>query len=974
MPTPRSTDRGRGSKSVNEANSSANRRAKLTFQAAVRTKAATEGATEGVSSTAMAGGLLEGRSGGGGWQEVGKRRAVRHPPTARPRHEQGGAPLSVCPAGRRTAPLETYRTINTNNTPPPVPALQSRASCKSAGGPVSATPQEKRPSAGRNNPQAKRRHVEARQAASSSGQRTSPLVNDRTVPDPPPPTPAPPTRVSAASAGGLTRATGQRNGSNAGRKTQHTAPKHEFTLFDHLLSKKMPARSSNERTIIGTPERQGDRGRVPPVQQKLQSPSKASGSGNRLGVGQRYTSAFDPSLQERGTPPKRFSKGSVQYIHSEGGCDGSQQSSRSFVKLARGYAKPIAGRAVTYEDVPKPGKQRLGPRKKKLSSLKKRILLDRAAKWRNQLAPAVECPSLEPKSETTRMVDGGTGGTCEKNNRSRGAVNTDAVSDDDKRKIAVIHNLVEEAEVEEGEEHAEAERDTLEMASASGVVHRMAPLSVGTMAVKVDYATPGGAERARESFQGRVVGGKALEIKAVRSTSSKMPLSLSKTTEKIDGGVGGTSPILWHVAINNLIHEDDDLEDDDEYAEICADAANVMGCFGNLLCVDVPRRRTEIDHRTITCEVVATFGSLAEAEACVSGIKGRLMGGTKLDAELIDPRKMPSAPGDPQEYEKGQTSTYPLAMNCRREDNGDSIGGSNTRQWSVEDAADEGFCDRTPKKPKLELQETGEAIHISGSNADAKGSKARAAAQSRNDDTTVNGWRVVVKNLIEEEDLEDDDNYDETCADFAAMTIAYGQASALFIPRDADMVRTAGIDKGEALAIFGSQKEAEACAQSLCGRMVSGKVLEAKVVSPLEHHQSGISHYIAPARTQSESYGTPLQHQPMRLPKAESLLNSRRPVWDTEHLESIAIGKLDGQGGRRGKTGATTSIMSGTVSQATSAGVWSATQHRKVEGTPTVLGQGKVMPNKYKEAAALPRPPAADGWGSKGYVNQARVS
>lgn len=730
------------------------------------------------------------------------------------------------------------------------------------------------------------------------------------------------------------------DGRGAGSETARTASRREYTLFDHLFAGNSASRSRVERAL----------GPVAPHDRAAKGPEPRTRNCIRAGkVSSRPTVARPQPVPGEAAPAQE----AVAETHSgahirvwNGIGAGASFGGRRNAEPADGRGNFVAKQARGKNDrainvnsawTRKVGKQRIGPRKKNLSSLKKRILLDRAAKWAQQEPPPAECP---PTSEPTLALDctpgvvvacgGGRGG---------GSGVTGG-----QEWVVVIHNLLDEEDVEDDDDYAEVERDVREMASAFGdvlvvEVPRKAPQSgVGAAAApvaKVFFATPGEAERARKGFHGRVVGGKALEVdvkgasvteeehlhhrqyeltsgksltakfggleqRVVGEEVASVHPSLSSGSahgrhvlaaqglraEKCDADMSrNPCPRHWRVVVRNLVDEEDDLQDDEEYAQVCSDAAEIVGMHGHIVAFDIPRRNVQDDGCKIG-EVIVTLSSQAEAEACVQGIRGRRIGGKELEAEVSVPRAVPIGSSAPQG------------------------GGMDT-------------------------------------NVDG-------------DATAVVEWRVVVRNFIDPEDLEDDDNYSEVRADFTAMASAYGHVSTVHIPRDESEGHGArGADPGEAVAVFGSVKEAEACARGLRARVVSGKRLEAAVLSA-----SGNQEQAAGNGASSPSGG------PSGEGGAVVLAPGNELPMDAAHSGDSVVCANPRVGGGGGTTDTPQEQDGGGRMNAGRASGLSAPKSHAP--APHLADQGKRIPDKYKEAAALPKPPQPSGGVPRTYLSQVK--
>lgn len=618
---------------------------------------------------------------------------------------------------------------------------------------------------------------------------------------------------------------------------------------------------------------------------------------------------------------------------------------------------------IKSEDVPKPGKQRLGPRKKNLSTLKKRILLDRLERWRDIQR---EEPPASPPARAQRQ-DAGEKNAClslssDHSGASFSSPSSSAVTpcgDDidefgnggsgtsgQRLWTVTIYNLVDEQDIEDDDDQAEVERDLWEMASTYGVVRSIdiprsaaqfkgsesagATGAAAAVPVKAAFATIDEAQRAREGFEGRIVGGKALLVEIdvdVNFGGSTPPNNKTKRSAPAPAGRS-----LWRVAVENLIDEEDNLDDEDDFAEVYADVSAMMGVHGTLIAVHIPRRRRKSEKGVDSDDkhgdvetfkamepawqvVVVTFGSLVEAQACVEGTKGRMVGGKALDAKLLTG----SVEGEHERREDtsaiGTTAAQPPSLSP----------GDNT-----------------------------------ASSAEADGSRSI--------------WRVVIRNLIDEDDLRDDDDYGEVLADITTLISAYGAVAGLYIPRNRkeEGVATEGADSshdraelGEAIAVYGSLEEAEACAQGLSGRTIGGKALHAQVLtngnlqlSQREREPPGVETAGGGTR---QGQGGPLQRE--------------GALQVVPEVHCSRFGLLPGvvTNGAGNRDDARIEIAA-TVLQGPPGAAVAAKQASGGDTRPASTEKGKRVQNKYKEAVALPKPPGISGGGSpNAYVNQVRL-
>ncbi|CAB1118304.1 unnamed protein product [Ectocarpus sp. CCAP 1310/34] len=772
-------------------------------------------------------------------------------------------------------------------------------------------------------------------------------------------------------AGGNKGGTARRNGP---QQAAAAAGRHKHTLFDHL--------STNNSSIVAAPAAVASRqllggessSAAHPCQQPRIPPPRRSASSTP----KYYRSSRDPQPW-RGVSSGDAAENSQQSRHrgdaiADGGgrLKGAVQSSpsrgtRRSGPYAQGRAMPKNG------NIPKPGKQRLGPHKKKLSTLKKKILLDRLERWRDKQhggglsnpsataaseeakcsnlfplcppgglspppsPPATICPAVVDKSTSYGQVGGGIG------ERNVWAI--------------TIYNLVDEEDVEDDDDHAEIERDLWDMSSAFGVV-RSVQVPRGTtvqvsdaqvsaaatagepaaVAAKVAFATNAEAECARDELNGRIVGGKPLLVRRHRCDGD------------FGGGICPGDPDgsgLWRVAIENLIDEEDDLDDEDEYAEISANVSTMMGCYGKLVDVQVRRSspsegeaQEDVATRAATTAgatqaVVVTFGSLAEAEACVQGIKGCRVGGKELDAHVVhdSERVLPPSPVlkcDDQEH-------------ARQSDVAIAVAGQGESAMKKEAGMERPPCvDQTT---------------------------AAAVASSTE-------WYVVIRGLIDEDDLQDDDDdYAEVCSDVTGLVSSYGAVVGLDIPRGRETgICCYGAEPGEAVVAFRSLQEAEACARGLSGRKVAGNILDAQVLTQPTPSQQGT--------LQGGASGTdpPVVHREWKPAKGCTLPQQQSMATPPSHQLCGKVAELHVSGpgllggiGNSGEDDRGRPKISFTDSDEPQATAAAAPPAHSIEGpkTAALAKAGKRIPMKYQEAAALPKPPGISGGGSpNAYVHQ----
>lgn len=828
------------------------------------------------------------------------------------------------------------------------------------------------------------------------------------------------------------------------KRNESSAPRRKLTLFDHMIVNAPPVldlkSSSLEREREGhaAASRRGFNKDHPRL---LSDMSARSCKGRKQNAARRYQrTSSTPTLPPGPLFDKNPSQERMSHINS--------------------LVAPRTARAG--EPPPKPGKQREEPRKRKLSTLKKHILLHRAQKWQqlkedlahstkstaftdnnthpHRVYPKGLCASPsghvnligmglrmtnegfsreEHHCSTLTVASGGPkdaisgkgcpgvdgrstihGSECRGTGNRVGREPESSVVMQCQQHAVIIHNLVEEEDIEDDEEHAEIVQDVRDMLSIfdnvlSVDIPRKQQLGVGT--VTVAFSTLVAADIARSWFHGRIIGGKSLEANVVprrlkiddmgsqsptpegesepgmksqevelevmtASDISKENLVFLRSTssplqpETRSNGDGRESS--WRVVVRNLV-EDEDLEDDDNYEEICADIYKMVNTYGHVKTLEIPREAGGDKGSTQPGEVVAVFGSLTEAETCAAGMKGRRVGGKDLDAEVLGPSEPSCLAGAQPDGGCVETQYSTLGANgAPVSEHTDVIPPCCTTYPSVE----------------------------------------------------CGWWRVVISDLVDEEDLEDDDDYEEVVKDVTAMCGAYGNVCALDIPRGPRHDGKMAV--GAAVACFASRGEANACACGFQGRRIGGNTVRAELLGP---GKGDVTHSVAESQSTEISSGKGVSalktafhsEQSVRFRIPEGAVEARagydrddessRFGKGQEHEEfsqclcsapsvggSPAFSTSEGNAGLTLGSEATCEAKAGSICCDGSKSSASQGAPESLPGAPespppaandsllTMTGDKRTrkFPDKYRDAAALPRLPNQTGGRPNSYVDQ----
>lgn len=599
------------------------------------------------------------------------------------------------------------------------------------------------------------------------------------------------------------------------------------------------------------------------------------------------------------------------------------------------------------------------------------------------------------------------------------------------RWAVTVRNLVAPEDIDDDDDdYEEVLKDVHDMVSTFndlvfvGVPRRGEP-GLGT--VTIVFATHAAALDASSWFHGRVVGGKTLESSVAMEHQEAPRFEHAGFPQENPGGPpsptlsSSASPVpcppqppqrawedaasvgssagscgreaddfesRWRVVVRNLI-EEDDVDDDENYEEVCSDIAEMLGRYGSLAGLHVPRELASDGTGTgegLVGDVVATFALLAEAEACARGMDGRRIGGRDLTAEVLEsaPPSRPRGPAGDNDLPAAPPpeAAPPTGHDTRRRRNPrtdesphresptglTATLGTDAPDWSLDSAPTVGGPEGADAGP-----------------ASARGDGSR-------------GWCVVIGDLIEEEDLVDDEDYDEAVKDVAAMAGAFGRLLGLRVPRRDD--DREGLRAGEAAASFDSLADAEACASGLDGRLVGGRPIRAELRRPAidagplatppsppapSERRSAFSSGKGASRPRPPAYGGGTQGacagcaarhgstsaaglEPVDLDAGPFVPRPGCAPGRGEELSEAVFARetapgpdsaaADGDGGSGGK---------GAPGVAAAGGVTADSK-----GAPPTSRRGRQVTEKYREMAALPKLPKDTGRTTNAYVDQVR--
>ncbi|KAL9184052.1 hypothetical protein ACHAXT_002138 [Thalassiosira profunda] len=303
----------------------------------------------------------------------------------------------------------------------------------------------------------------------------------------------------------------------------------------------------------------------------------------------------------------------------------------------------------------KKGRQRLEPRKKKLSTLKKQVLKERLRVWQEKNGIAAEEASSESMEEQQSA----------KRLRTEGASGSGPAPPTAPSTTLLVENYVRPDEDDLADDD---ERDEIlcNLVGLAGRVGTVAAAHVGAAFVR--FASGNDAAAARDILNGMVVGGQKIRASVVDSVvvadSAAAPTAESegewrtavlKATEerqtrmdvsndaqadsRIDSAETGPSDPAATIVFHNILSEDD-YADDDALEESVEDIKGLAQQFGPVISA---RASTSGDERG---NVYVAYGSRDVAERSLKQLNGIVIGGSKIEVSLdLPPDRRQSGPG-----------------------------------------------------------------------------------------------------------------------------------------------------------------------------------------------------------------------------------------------------------------------------------------------------------------------------------------
>ena len=431
----------------------------------------------------------------------------------------------------------------------------------------------------------------------------------------------------------------------------------------------------------------------------------------------------------------------------------------------------------------KGGRQRIAPRKKKFTTLKKKVLQERLEAWR-KLHPE---EALTAASATTTVTT----------ETAMPASNTSTCT-------VCLKNFAEADEVEDDDEYQEIVENVKEMAVKVGpirdaFVHR---LGSGPCPAFIWFETPNGAAAACACWNGLVVGGQTLEpvllhptLKDGAESDAWRDAATSTLSLEKDNTVESRSVILKNVL--SL----DDFEDKDHLEESLSNVRSLAEQHG-------PVSNIEAKQDKSGCVVIITYnGNDSVAKGAVTKLDGLLVSGNMISASLSPTET--SSEEHAVELKNALTEDDLEDEDCLQESLNDieSLAKSLGPLSDTDGIKVDRYTVVITYKGDLSVAKNA-AAKLDGTVLGGNILQATVSSQPEPDmsEDTNTGW-ILLQNILTEDDIADEDCMEESIEDVRELASQYGNVLSIdFDPKDLTRVVRVKYDGGNEVASFAASK------------------------------------------------------------------------------------------------------------------------------------------------------------------------
>ena len=506
----------------------------------------------------------------------------------------------------------------------------------------------------------------------------------------------------------------------------------------------------------------------------------------------------------------------------------------------------------------KKGRQRLGPQKKRLTTLKKRVLQERLLIWREMEKREKKGRELMDQAEmATSLVAEG----------KKDAANLDEMVPASEyvgvkenklgsyffsQTVCLINFIAPNDELVDGDEYEEIESDLVDMAEKVGPISGvLIPRKESTMAVFVAFFCFKDACAAAACWNGMTLGGQALSASLVRmkvqgslmmkrktwedAMLSYDPFSMPTPTmahkwgmsKEIQSQEAETDPHTCSALILENVLTEDDLEDEECLEETKEDIRCLASKFGNVMevCIDP----SDSDGQS---QIIVQFVETSAVNEAAKGLDGTVLGGKRLVARPFNKGVHAMAA-----IEKIGTIILDNVLTeddfedkeCLAESKEDIkiLGKKYGEVVSVEIKFDSKVGARVYLSFKGGIDTAMQAVEgmdgsvIGGERIRAQLLSSPVIRQAQLD--TDNSETIVLENILTDDDLEDEECLEESKDDIRALAEKYGKV-------DDIIVKLHGKSKGRVCVLYKDGRDvALKAAKELNGMVLCGEKIIARV-------------------------------------------------------------------------------------------------------------------------------------------------
>ena len=497
------------------------------------------------------------------------------------------------------------------------------------------------------------------------------------------------------------------------------------------------------------------------------------------------------------------------------------------------------------------GRQRLGPRKKRLSTLKKKVLQERLKVWK----------------ERNGIVEdgGGNGGGA---TAANGTTTASTSSTTPYHTVCLRNFVTDEQELVDDDEYDEIVSDLRNLATKIGPVDKVyvprptieedngwddeneettTPSSSVVGLAFVRYQNEADARAAIASFDALTVGGSKIEPTAVvedgtadgargddwrllmhrYSPSADADADAVASEANAPGSGEGTAGDTVIVILENILSEDD-FDDEDCLAESTDDIRALAEQFGTVV-----KLTPHIDGEQKGQVHVTYQGDAASDQNAASKLNGMVIGGSSISARVLNDDTASTGNSDPN----------PPVLILENMLTEDDLEDEDCLQESVEDILK--MCKEIGEVASIQAHTEGDQkgqVHVTYT-GDEGADNAKAAVAAFNG-RVVGGETIsarldmppssdeaappvlILRNLLTEDDYDDEDVLEETKADAMEMLQQYGDVKEMKVHVD-------GVQKGEIHVIYAGGSEITTKAQAgIHGIVRGGETIEAEIFAP----------------------------------------------------------------------------------------------------------------------------------------------